>query len=155
MLASALLGAFIAHGLVLLREGTERKRRFRAAVELIRFEIESAPKDLIWRTHENSIHTLQEQAAHVLLDVQVGQQEAFRENLIRYSKLTSGDVPGFINADAKSLNPQYEAAVVAIIDPLANLIEIVGEQANWLATKANKAARASSPKQQMQQSARF
>lgn len=47
LLTSALLGAPIAHGLALLREREERKRRFWAAVELIRFEIQAASRDLV------------------------------------------------------------------------------------------------------------
>jgi hypothetical protein len=139
----AILGSLLTHWFALMREGKERKRKFRAVVELVRFEIEAAPKDKIWDVHRNSVRPLQEQAAHVLLDIRAGQLEAFRANSIRYSKLTSEDLPNFINADPNTSNPQYEAAIVAITDPLANLIELADGQKRdaWLASKANKAAR--------------
>jgi hypothetical protein len=68
--------------------------------------------------------------------------------LIKYSKLTSESLPNFVNADSKTLSPQYEAAIALIIDPLANLIELAdGQRGNsWLASQANKAAGAASRK---------
>jgi len=130
MLLSALLGALIAHGFALMREGKERKRKFRAVVELIRLEIQAAPKETIWDVHQNSIGPLREQAAHVLLDIRCDRREAFRENLIGYSKLASEDLPNFVNTDPKTSNPQYEAAIVAITDPLANLLDLADGRVN-------------------------
>jgi hypothetical protein len=148
ILLGGFVGGLIAHLLALMREGKERKRKFRAVVELIRFEIEAAQKDRIWDVHHNSIGRLQEHAAHVLSDILCIRRDAFRENLIKYSKLTSESLPNFVNADSKTLSPQYEAAIALIIDPLANLIELAdGQRGNsWLASQANKAAGAASRK---------
>jgi hypothetical protein len=146
LLAAALLGAQLAYWFNLMREGKERKRRFRAVVELIRLQIEAAPRDSIWDVHHNSIGVLQEQAAHVLNDIRCARQQAFRESLINYSKLTSESVPSFVNSDSKTFNPQTPAALQSITDPLANLIELAdGHRGDlWLATRANKAAGAAS-----------
>ena len=128
MLTAALLGALFAHGFVLMREGNERKRRFRTSVELVLLEIEAAPKDIIWDVHHNSIVPLREQAAHVLLDIRHDRRKAFRENLIKYSKLARGSLPNFVNVDTQTLNPEYEAAVASIIGPLENLLELADGQ---------------------------
>jgi hypothetical protein len=146
IVVGALLGATLVHGFIIMREGRERIRRFRAVVEMIRFEIDAASKEKIWEIHHNSISRLQEHAAHILSDIQCGRQEAFRVNLIKYCKLTSDDLPVFINADEKTLSPQYEAAVEMILTPLANIIEQAdGQQRDvWLASKANRKARADS-----------
>jgi len=146
LLASALLSAGLTYWCMSRREGKERKRKLRAAVELIRSEIEAAPRNSIWDVHQNSIVRLQEHAAHVLPDIRRDRREAFRENLIKYCKLTSESIPSFVNADSKTFNPQYPAALQAIIDALANLIELAdGKRGDlWLASKANKAAGAAS-----------
>ncbi len=138
----AFIGVLVAHLFIMMREGWERRRRFRAVVELIRFQIEAAPEDRIWNAHHNSIVLLQEQAAHVLNDIQSSRKEAFRGYLIKYSKLTSEGMASFVNADSKTFHPQYPAALQAIIDPLANLIDLANGKPGdlWLATRANKAA---------------
>lgn len=134
ILLSAILGSLLTHKFISMREGKDRKRRFRAVVELIRFEIEAAQKDRIWDVHHNSIGRLQEHAAHVLLDIRCDRKEAFRENLIKYSKLTRESIGNYVNTDPKTLNPEYEAAVASIIDTLANLIELADGQRGdlWL-----------------------
>ena len=124
MLTAALLGALFAHGFVLMREGNERKRRFRASVQLVLLEIEAAPKDIIWDVHRNSIVPLREQAAHVLLDIRRDQRNGFQENLIKFSKLTRESLPNFVNTDPHTLNPEYEAAVASIIGLLENLLDL-------------------------------
>jgi hypothetical protein len=145
-LVGSIIGSLITHCFILRREGRERRRKFRAVVELIRFEIEATSKGGIWDAHHNSIGRLQEHAAHVLSDIRCDRREAFRENLIKYSKLTSESLRNFVNADPITLSPQYEAAVASIIDPLAKLIELAdGHRGDfWLASRANKAASADS-----------
>jgi hypothetical protein len=148
MLISAILGSLsgsiITHVFILMREGKERRGKFRAVVELIRFEIEATSKDSVWDVHHNSIGRLQEQAAHVLSDIRCNRREAFRENLIKYSRMTSESVRSFVNADPKTMSPKYEAGIALIIDALANLFELADGRREdfWLGSRAKKPTRA-------------
>ncbi len=141
-LLSAGLTAALTYWYMSRRERKERKRKFRVVVELIRSEMEAAPKNNIWAVHQNSIVRLQEHAAHVLADIRRDRRDAFRENLIKYSKLRSETLPNFVNTDPIKLSPLYEAAIASIIDLLANLIELADGQRGdfWLASQENKAA---------------